>query len=117
MSHMEAEIIKEKVFFFSSNSLQQVRNIDHTHRVNTLIFFPLLMYKYRCITLVWMESCSMNVNLSRYLDVYSTHLSPPAASGTLLREPFRYRHRHSPAGDLSDKIIHTLRRNLESYVR
>ncbi len=38
-------------------------------------------------------------------------------SATLIRDPFRYRHRQSPAGELSDKVIHTLRRNLESYVR
>ncbi len=38
-------------------------------------------------------------------------------SATVVRDPFRYHHRQSPAGELSDKVIHTLRRNLESYVR
>ncbi len=38
-------------------------------------------------------------------------------SATLVRDPFRYRYQQSPAGELSDKVIHTLRRNLESYVR
>jgi hypothetical protein len=38
-------------------------------------------------------------------------------SATLVRDPFRYRYQQSPAGELSDKVIHTLRRNLDSYVR
>ena len=38
-------------------------------------------------------------------------------SPTLHRDSFRYRYRFSPAADLSDKVIHTLRRNLDSYVR
>ena len=51
------------------------------------------------------------------LDIF-THDSPrPVTSATLVRDPFRHRHRQSPAGELSDKVIHTLRRNLESYVR
>ncbi|CAF0895959.1 unnamed protein product [Rotaria sp. Silwood1] len=47
--------------------------------------------------------------------VYSSSVSPYLTSATLLRDPFRYRHRQSPAGELSDKILHTLRRNLDSY--
>jgi hypothetical protein len=38
-------------------------------------------------------------------------------SPTLHRNSFRHRYRYSPAADLSDKVIHTLRRNLDSYVR
>ena len=37
-------------------------------------------------------------------------------SPTLHRDTFRYRYRFSPASDLSDKVIHTLRRNLDHYV-
>lgn len=37
-------------------------------------------------------------------------------SPTLHRDSFRYRYRYSPAADLSDKVIRTLRRNLDSYV-
>ncbi|CAF0732099.1 unnamed protein product [Adineta steineri] len=48
-------------------------------------------------------------------DIYSSRLSRPITSATLLRDSFRYRHQQSPAGDLSDKVIHTLRRNLDSY--
>ncbi len=51
------------------------------------------------------------------LDIYSNISPRPLTSATLVRDPFRYRHRQSPAGELSDKVIHTLRRNLESYVR
>ncbi|CAF3135132.1 unnamed protein product [Rotaria sp. Silwood2] len=47
--------------------------------------------------------------------VYSNTTSPYLTSTTLLRDPFRYRHRQSPAGELSDKILHTLRHNLDSY--
>ncbi|CAF0814455.1 unnamed protein product [Rotaria sordida] len=60
---------------------------------------------------------------SRYLyndytgdnDIYSS--SPPRhlMSSTLLRDSFRYRYRYSPAADLSNKVINTLRRNLSSY--
>ncbi|CAF2403414.1 unnamed protein product [Rotaria sp. Silwood2] len=48
-------------------------------------------------------------------DIYSS--SPPRhlMSPTLLRDSFRYRYRYSPAADLSDKVINTLRRNLTSY--
>ncbi|CAF0984038.1 unnamed protein product [Rotaria sp. Silwood1] len=48
-------------------------------------------------------------------DIY--YSSPPRqlTSPTLLRDSFRYRYRYSPAADLSDKVINTLRRNLSSY--
>jgi len=50
------------------------------------------------------------------LDLYSS--SPPrrSMSPTLHRDSFRYRYRYSPATDLSDKVINTLRRNLDHYV-
>ncbi len=38
-------------------------------------------------------------------------------SPTLHRGSFSHRYRYSPAADLSDKVINTLRRNLDSYVR
>ncbi|CAF4324907.1 unnamed protein product [Rotaria socialis] len=47
--------------------------------------------------------------------VYSRSTSPYLTSTTLARDPFHYCHRQSPAGKLSDKVLHTLRRNLESY--
>ncbi|CAF3610539.1 unnamed protein product [Rotaria sordida] len=47
--------------------------------------------------------------------VYSSCTSPYVTSTTLVRDPFRYRHRQSPAGELSDKVLHTLRHNLDSY--
>ncbi|CAF2111466.1 unnamed protein product [Rotaria magnacalcarata] len=47
--------------------------------------------------------------------VYSRSTSPYLTSTTLARDPFHYHHRQSPAGKLSDKVLHTLRRNLESY--
>lgn len=50
------------------------------------------------------------------IDLYNDS-TRPMTSATLVRDPFRHRHRQSPAGELSDKVIHTLRRNLESYVR
>ncbi|UJR20723.1 hypothetical protein I4U23_023845 [Adineta vaga] len=47
-------------------------------------------------------------------DLYSS--SPRRSmSPTLHRNSFRYRYRYSPATDLSDKVIHTLRRNLDHY--
>ncbi|UJR28900.1 hypothetical protein I4U23_010118 [Adineta vaga] len=48
-------------------------------------------------------------------DIYTSRTSRPITSATLLRDPFRSRHQQSPAGELSDKVIHTLRRNLDSY--
>ncbi|CAF0971233.1 unnamed protein product [Adineta ricciae] len=48
-------------------------------------------------------------------DIYSSPVPRPVTSATLVRDPFRNRHRQSPAGELSDKVIHTLRRNLDSY--
>lgn len=52
-----------------------------------------------------------------FIDLYNNDSTRPVTSATLIRDPFRYRHRQSPAGELSDKVIHTLRQNLESYVR
>ena len=60
---------------------------------------------------------NLELSFSLLSDIYSNDLSRPVTSATLIRDPFRYRHRLSPAGELSDKVIHTLRRNLESYVR
>jgi len=50
-------------------------------------------------------------------DIYSNRPSRPITSATLIRGPFRDRYQQSPAGDLSEKVIHTLRRNIDSYVR
>ncbi|CAF1426305.1 unnamed protein product [Rotaria magnacalcarata] len=69
------------------------------------------------------ENRERSLSPSRYLyndytgdnDIYAS--SPPRhlMSPTLLRDSFRNRYRYSPATDLSDKVIHTLRRNLSSY--
>ncbi|CAF1211647.1 unnamed protein product [Adineta steineri] len=49
------------------------------------------------------------------IDAYIS--SPPryTLSPTLHRGSFRYRYGYSPATDLSDKVIHTLHRNLDHY--
>ena len=52
-----------------------------------------------------------------FSDTYSGSLPRRSLSPTLHRDSFRYRYRYSPAADLSDKVIQTLRRNLYSYVR
>ncbi|CAF0793374.1 unnamed protein product [Adineta ricciae] len=49
------------------------------------------------------------------VDTYSRSPSRSAMSPTLHRDSFRYRYRYSPATDLSGKVIHTLRRNLDHY--
>ena len=51
-----------------------------------------------------------------HLEFYSRSPSRYDMSPTLHRDSFRYRYRYSPAADLSDKVIRTLRRNLDSYV-
>lgn len=50
-------------------------------------------------------------------DIDTGNLERHLMSPTLLRDSFQNRFRYSPATDLSDKVIHTLRRNLSSYVR
>ena len=52
-----------------------------------------------------------------FIDSYVSSPTRYSMSPTLQRDSFRYRYRHSPAADLSDKVINTLRRNLDSYVR
>lgn len=58
-------------------------------------------------------SCKSLIFVFLWIDNYASRdlLSP-----TLQRDSFRYRYRHTPAADLSDKVIHTLRRNLDFYV-
>lgn len=65
-----------------------------------------------------LERYSSNDELGDDGDIsYSRSPSRYEMSPTLHRDSFRHRYRYSPAADLSDKVIRTLRRNLDSYVR
>jgi hypothetical protein len=59
----------------------------------------------------------LSLNYLLFIDSYIHSPSRYSMSPTLHRDSFRYRYRYSPAADLSDKVINTLRRNLDSYVR
>jgi hypothetical protein len=59
----------------------------------------------------------LSLNYLLFIDSYTQSPSRYSMSPTLHRDSFRHRYRYSPAADLSDKVINTLRRNLDSYVR